>query len=168
MDIGYIDASRGHGEDCAVTNDALLAIATNRSHLRKLNAEYSRGLTDITPLSQLVHLTDLDVSGCPGATDAAMVVLADESRAMQHLAICGTAVGDVGVDDIVAAWGNTLGQVNVRGCDKVTGAGVLALARGCGRLTDLVYGSDRVYLVKADVEAVLASAYCVVWCWRTC
>ncbi|KAI1431821.1 RNI-like protein [Xylaria sp. CBS 124048] len=108
----------------------------NLSHLCLADCTY---LTD-NAIVALVHaapaLTHLDLSFCCALSDTATEVVALGLPRLRELkmAFCGSAVSDNSLA-CIAQHLNDLERLSVRGCVRVTGAGIDSILEGCGRLT---------------------------------
>ncbi|KAJ6171873.1 hypothetical protein N7470_000940 [Penicillium chermesinum] len=107
--------------------------------LRKLCLADCTYLTD----NAIVHLTtaakqleELDLSFCCALSDTATEVLALQCSHLKSLnmAFCGSAISDPSLRSIGLHL-LSLEHLSVRGCVRVTGVGVEAVAEGCHRLT---------------------------------
>jgi len=82
------------------------------------------------------QLTHLDLSFCCALSDTATEVVALGLPRLRELrlAFCGSAVSDASLGS-VALHLHGLERISVRGCVRVTGAGVEDVLAGCGRLS---------------------------------
>ncbi|KAI1825669.1 hypothetical protein F4861DRAFT_530279 [Xylaria intraflava] len=108
----------------------------NLSHLCLADCTY---LSD-NAIVALVHaasaLTHLDLSFCCALSDTATEVVALGLPRLRELkmAFCGSAVSDNSLA-CIALHLNELESLSVRGCVRVTAAGIDSILEGCGRLT---------------------------------
>ncbi|BCR94453.1 cyclic nucleotide-binding domain protein [Aspergillus luchuensis] len=109
------------------------------TNLRRLCLADCTYLTD----NAIVHLTnaakqlrELDLSFCCALSDTATEVLALQCSQLTYLnmSFCGSAISDPSLRCIGLHLLN-LKRLSVRGCVRVTGAGVEAVADGCNQLT---------------------------------
>ncbi|KAI0405831.1 hypothetical protein F4802DRAFT_606597 [Xylaria palmicola] len=108
----------------------------NLSHLCLADCTYLTDNAIVSLVNAAKALTHLDLSFCCALSDTATEVVALGLPHLQELkmAFCGSAVSDNSLA-CIAQHLNDLERLSVRGCVRVTAAGVENVLDGCGRLT---------------------------------
>lgn len=107
----------------------------NLSHLCLADCTYLSDNAIVALVNAAKSLTHLDLSFCCALSDTATEVVALGLPHLQELkmAFCGSAVSDNSLA-CVAQHLNDLQRLSVRGCVRVTAAGIESILDGCGRL----------------------------------
>ncbi|TGJ84344.1 hypothetical protein E0Z10_g4415 [Xylaria hypoxylon] len=107
----------------------------NLSHLCLADCTYLSDHAIVSLVNAAKALTHLDLSFCCALSDTATEVVALGLPHLQELkmAFCGSAVSDNSLA-CIALHLNDLERLSVRGCVRVTAAGVESILEGCGRL----------------------------------
>ncbi|KAI0433838.1 hypothetical protein F5Y09DRAFT_328671 [Xylaria sp. FL1042] len=108
----------------------------NLSHLCLADCTYLSDNAIVALVNAAKALTHLDLSFCCALSDTATEVVALGLPHLRELkmAFCGSAVSDTSLA-CIALHLNDLERLSVRGCVRVTAAGVESVLEGCGRLT---------------------------------
>ncbi|KAI0798731.1 hypothetical protein GGR55DRAFT_693180 [Xylaria sp. FL0064] len=107
----------------------------NLSHLCLADCTYLSDNAIVALVNAAKALTHLDLSFCCALSDTATEVVALGLPHLRELkmAFCGSAVSDSSLA-CIALHLNDLERLSVRGCVRVTAAGVESVLEGCGRL----------------------------------
>ncbi|KAI1177302.1 RNI-like protein [Nemania sp. FL0916] len=107
----------------------------NLSHLCLADCTYLSDNAIVALVNSAKALTHLDLSFCCALSDTATEVVALGLPHLRELkmAFCGSAVSDNSLA-CIALHLNDLERLSVRGCVRVTSAGVESVLEGCGRL----------------------------------
>ncbi|KAJ2999389.1 hypothetical protein NUW58_g1 [Xylaria curta] len=108
----------------------------NLSHLCLADCTYLSDNAIVALVNAAKALTHLDLSFCCALSDTATEVVALGLPHLRELkmAFCGSAISDSSLA-CVSLHLNDLERLSVRGCVRVTSAGVESVLEGCGRLT---------------------------------
>ncbi|KAI1155505.1 hypothetical protein F4825DRAFT_459667 [Nemania diffusa] len=108
----------------------------NLSHLCLADCTYLSDNAIVALVNAAKALTHLDLSFCCALSDTATEVVALGLPHLRELkmAFCGSAISDNSLA-CIALHLNDLERLSVRGCVRVTPAGVESVLEGCGRLT---------------------------------